>query len=107
MKQALQKQQNIYIVEGEKDVETLRKLGLVATTIYSKKWQDIYNEQLQGAKVVFIGDTGEAGEQYKELMMAKFEKNSEVFQNCNSSGIRAIRRKQRCYRLVRIRAYKK
>lgn len=79
VKQALQKQQNIYIVEGEKDVETLRKLGLVATTIYSKKWQDIYNEQLQGAKVVFIGDTGEAGEQYKELMWQNLKKIAKSF----------------------------
>lgn len=68
VKKAIEKDNNIYIVEGEKDVETLKKYGFVATTIYSKKWDNKYTEQLKGAKVVFIGDTGEAGEQFKKLI---------------------------------------
>ena len=59
---------NIFIVEGEKDAETLNKLGLVATTIYSKKWQENYTKQLRGTNIYFIGDTGKAGEEFKKFI---------------------------------------
>lgn len=68
VKRAIEKDNNIYIVEGEKDVETLKRYGFVATTIYSKKWFNEYSEQLKNSKIVFIGDTGEAGEQFKNLV---------------------------------------
>ena len=68
VKKAIEKDNNIYFVEGEKDVKTLQKLGLTATTIYAKKWLEAYTEQLTGTKIVFIGDTGEAGEEFKNLV---------------------------------------
>lgn len=68
VKRAIEKDNNIYIVEGEKDVETLKRYGFTATTIYSKKWFNEYSEQLKNSKVVFIGDTGKAGEQFKNLI---------------------------------------
>ena len=66
VKKTIEKDNNIYIVEGEKDVKTLQRYGLTATTIYSKKWDNKYTEQLKGAKVVFIGDTGKAGEEFEK-----------------------------------------
>lgn len=68
VKASIEKNNNIYFVEGEKDVKTLQRLGLTATTIYSKKWIDTYANQLNRAKVVFIGDTGKAGEEFEELI---------------------------------------
>ena len=68
VKKAIEKDNNIYFVEGEKDVKTLQKLGLTATTIYAKKWLEAYTEQLTGTKIVFIGDTGKAGEEFKNLV---------------------------------------
>ena len=68
VKKAIEKDNNIYFVEGEKDVKTLQRLGLTATTIYSKKWFRAYTDQLNGAKVVFMGDTGKAGEEFKKTV---------------------------------------
>ncbi|MDU4935180.1 MAG: VapE family protein [Peptostreptococcaceae bacterium] len=65
---AINENNNIYFVEGEKDVETLKRYGLTATTLNVKKWLDKYTEQLTGAKIVFIGDTGKAGEEFKNLV---------------------------------------
>ncbi|MEG1515882.1 MAG: hypothetical protein RSD95_13415 [Clostridia bacterium] len=59
--------QSVFLVEGEKDVETLCGLGFVATTNpggASKgktKWLTRYTEQLRGADVVIIPDNDEPG----------------------------------------------
>ena len=68
VKKAINKGSNIYFVEGEKDVKTLRRYGFTATTIYSKKWFNEYTEQLRGCKIIFIGDTGKPGEEFKNLV---------------------------------------
>jgi hypothetical protein len=56
----------IYHVEGEKDVENLRKKGLIATTspFGAKSWKPEYAEFLIGKKVVFIPDKDKAGYNY-------------------------------------------
>lgn len=72
VKKAILENKVIYITEGEKDCETLLKYGFKsATTFYnSKSWEDSYTDIFKGsnAKIVFIGDTGEAGEKYKKLV---------------------------------------
>ena len=90
IKQAIDKEQYIYIVEGEKDVETLKKIGLSSTTFYSKKWQDIYTKQLHDAKIVFIGDTGEAGEQFKEFVWKNLKDNIKAFKVVNLKGLEQL-----------------
>lgn len=87
VKQAIEKGQNIYFVEGEKDAETLKGIGLTATTIYSKHWHDIYSKQLQGAEVVFIGDTGEAGEGFKKLVIDNLINISKSFKVVTLPGL--------------------
>lgn len=62
--QAIEKQKPIYIVEGEKDADTLNNLGYTATSIKGIKNFDF--TFLSGAKVYFCGDTGTAGETYKK-----------------------------------------
>jgi 5S rRNA maturation endonuclease (ribonuclease M5) len=53
----------IFVVEGEKDVETLRKFNEVATTspMGAGKWRKEYSETLAGAKVIIIADADATG----------------------------------------------
>lgn len=74
IKKSILKDEWVFFVEGEKDVETLRNLNLPATTIYTKKWYDSYNEDLKNAKVAFIGDSGRAGEEFKKFIVEKLKK---------------------------------
>jgi hypothetical protein len=64
--------QTIYIAEGEKDVENLRRLGLTATTnpMGAEKWRPEYNEHLRDADVLIIGDNDEAGRNHVEQVAA-------------------------------------
>ena len=90
IKEAIGKDNNIYFVEGEKDVNTLQRLGLTATTIYSKKWIDTYTDQLNGAKVVFIGDTGKAGEEYEKLIYENLKDVVKTFKVVELPKIEAL-----------------
>jgi hypothetical protein len=61
--EALAAKKDVVIVEGEKDVEALRELGIAATTCPggAGKWRDDYNQHFKGACVVIIGDNDEPG----------------------------------------------
>lgn len=49
----------VYVVEGEKDVETLERLGHVATCNPggAGKWRDGYSQRLAGADVIILPDS--------------------------------------------------
>jgi hypothetical protein len=53
----------VFIVEGERDVLTLHRAGLVATTNAggAGKWRPEYSEHLRGADVILIPDNDDAG----------------------------------------------
>ena len=53
----------VYVVEGEKDADRLRALGLVATTCAqgAGKWRAEYSEALRGAGVVVLPDADPVG----------------------------------------------
>lgn len=53
----------VWVVEGEKDVESLRARGEVATTsaMGAGKWQEEYSEMLRGATVGIISDADATG----------------------------------------------
>lgn len=52
----------VYYVEGEKDVETLRSLGLYATTAGgTQDWKKEYSRYFTGAKVTIISDNDKVG----------------------------------------------
>ncbi|MFX6751337.1 toprim domain-containing protein, partial [Acinetobacter baumannii] len=56
--------ETVYLVEGEKDVNTLRGRGIVATTcaMGADHWEPTYTEQLAGCRsVVIVADRDEAG----------------------------------------------
>ena len=61
--QAKQSGDLIYIVEGEKDADTLASHGLTATTNVdgAGKWKTEYNQWFQDARVVVIPDNDEPG----------------------------------------------
>lgn len=56
----------IFFVEGEKDADTLKSLGLVATTVPmgAGKWRPSYAKALEGKWVVVLGDNDEPGRKH-------------------------------------------
>lgn len=62
----------VYIAEGEKDVEALRGLGLVATTspMGAGKWRERYAEALVGADVAILPDNDEVGQAHAAQIAA-------------------------------------
>lgn len=60
----------VYIVEGEKDAETLRKLGYTATTAGGvNEWRKEYAAYFIGAKVVILPDNDKPGLALKDQIM--------------------------------------
>lgn len=59
--------EKIYIVEGEKDVDTLIKKGKIATTIAGgakQKWLDSYTEYLKNCDVIILPDNDKSGKEF-------------------------------------------
>ena len=58
------------VVEGEKDVETLRSIGIPATTNSggAKKWRPEFAEYLKGKKVIILPDNDEVGREHAEIV---------------------------------------
>ena len=80
---ALQGQTVAYIVEGEKDVQALQAIGLVATTNMggAGKWRTKYVDQLRAAgiqRVVVLPDNDDPGHQHGES----------VARSCHGAGLR-------------------
>lgn len=65
----------IWVVEGEKDVETLRSLGEVATTMAAGagngKWLPEYTEMLRGANVTVVADADATGRAHARTVKAE------------------------------------
>ncbi len=60
----------VFVVEGEKDVHTLEKLGFVATTNAGGAgvWTSAYTESLAGGHVVLLPDNDEPGRKHAALV---------------------------------------
>ncbi len=79
---ALQGQTVAYVVEGEKDVQALQKIGLVATTNMggAGKWRTEYVDQLRDAgiqRVVVLPDHDDPGHRHGET----------VARSCHGAGL--------------------
>lgn len=73
LKQALNDEKDIFIVEGEKDVDTMSYLGYTATS-YKNVKEKKYYELLKGARINIIPDNDKAGENYlKEIKNKTFK----------------------------------
>jgi putative DNA primase/helicase len=66
----------VYVPEGEKDVDRLRKLGVVATcnAMGAGKWTDGYAAPFAGASVVVIADRDEPGIAHARAVAASLER---------------------------------
>lgn len=62
--------ETVYVVEGEKDVDNMLQLGAVATTNVggAGKWLPSYSEHLRGRNVVVLPDNDEPGEKHAGLV---------------------------------------
>lgn len=72
--EAVRTGRRIFIVEGEKDVETLERLGIIATTnaMGAGKWLPEYTETICGARrLVIFPDNDKAGRDHAERVKAE------------------------------------
>lgn len=60
----------VFVCEGEKDCDTMKSLGLLATTNCggAKKWDKTYTDSLRGKEVCLMPDNDEAGKDHLELL---------------------------------------
>lgn len=68
---AVVKAETVWVVEGERDANTLIDLGHVATCNSggAGKWIDGYTESLRGKKIILCGDTDEPGRKHVSLVL--------------------------------------
>lgn len=75
---AISNNHNVYICEGEKDCDTLNRLGLVATTGSNGagpgKWLEEYCSYFRGANVIILPDNDEPGKNYGAEIENKLRK---------------------------------
>jgi DNA primase len=64
--------QTVWVVEGERDANTLREHELIATTNAggAEKWKNEYNEALRGRPVVILPDNDEPGRRHARQVAA-------------------------------------
>jgi putative DNA primase/helicase len=73
--EAVERGEDIMVVEGEKDVHALERLGIAATTNSggAGKWREEYSETLRGAKVTIVADKDEPGYAHARAVAAALE----------------------------------
>jgi hypothetical protein len=72
---AVEAGERIYVVEGEKGVHALEKLGKVATCNPggAGKWRPEFSEFLRGAEVVIVADRDDTGRKHAEVVRAALD----------------------------------
>jgi hypothetical protein len=68
--EAVARETIVFVVEGEKDVENLAKLGIPATcnAMGAGKWPEELNAHFRGANVVILPDNDEPGRNHRDLV---------------------------------------
>lgn len=63
--------QQVFIVEGEKDADSLAQLGFVATcnVCGAGKWLDSYSDSLAGKDIILCGDNDDPGREHIKTVM--------------------------------------
>lgn len=72
--------ETIYVVEGEKDVETMRMRGHVATTspMGAGKWQPEFTEMLSACNVIIIADADTPGRDHARAVKEQLDEVGSV-----------------------------
>jgi AAA domain/CHC2 zinc finger/Homeodomain-like domain len=83
------KANEVVIVEGEKDVNNLAKLGITATTspMGAGKWLDSYNKHLKGKDIVLIPDNDNQGREHMAKIGASLEGDAKSIRWLNIPGL--------------------
>lgn len=92
---AVKDKEMVFIVEGEKDVDNMHKLGLTATCNFDgaskgnqkPKWRIIYNSYFKGADVVLIPDNDDAGQAHMEYIASSLKGIAKSIKIINLSGL--------------------
>lgn len=65
----------VWLVEGEKDADTVASLGMCGTTMPggAGKWLDIHTDALAGATVFIVADNDEVGREHAKNVKTKLE----------------------------------
>lgn len=73
--QGLEQSDLVFICEGEKDVDTLMNLGLLATTnpMGAENWLNDFNHLFTGKNIVIMQDNDEAGEKRTKKLIAELQ----------------------------------
>lgn len=77
----LHDRENIYLVEGEKDADTLNELGFPATTANggAGNWRSDFTSELSGKSVVVVADNDEAGEKRADFLFCELKKCKNLY----------------------------
>ena len=83
-------EETVYLVEGEKDVETLEAFDLTATCnpMGALKWDERYTAMLRGRRVVNLRDNDEAGAKHA-AMVAEALRGETIFSSLLLPGLPA------------------
>lgn len=73
--EAKRKKQSIWVVEGEKDADTLIAMGACATTMPNGAgtWKQIHTDALAGATVDIIADNDESGKKHAAYVLSELK----------------------------------
>lgn len=88
VRKAINEDKRIFIVEGEKDADTLNNMGYIATSLKGVTKYDL--SFFKGARVYFIGDTGQAGEQYKKHIFSQLKDYVKEFNVIDPLGLNQL-----------------
>lgn len=71
----------VFLVEGEKDVDNLKRVGLPAVTLpdgSQSKWEPEYSAAFSGKRVLILPDNDEPGMKYAQMCAGKLYGNAEA-----------------------------
>ena len=90
--QAAPLEETVFILEGEKDVETLRKHGLTATCnpfgAGEGKWKKQFAEHFQGRHVAVCGDNDISGRKHRHHVVASVIRTAETLKIIDLPGVK-------------------
>lgn len=89
VREAIRKGEPVYVVEGEKDADTLASLGKTATTqvMGAGKWRDAHAAHLKGADVIILPDNDSPGREHAQKVADALMKSAKTVKIIDLTGI--------------------